>query len=766
MANPTFLDHLRGLRGYRSQIVHIEHLPAREPRFGRLDEPLPTPLAHALDRKGVRALFTHQAEAVNAVRRGENVVVSTSTASGKTLCYNLPVLEAILKDKGTRALYIFPTKALAQDQLRSLRELSEEALPLLRYDTFDGDTAQAKRSKIKKECQIVLTNPDMISMGILPNHSSWARFLAGLRYVVIDEAHVYRGIFGSHVANVIRRLRRLCQFYGANPQFICCSATIANPQELVSELVGADVTVVNDDGSPHGPKDFVFWNPPLLDEKSGARRSAHSEATALFTELVQANIRTIAFTKSRRVAEILLMYARDALRKVDPSLPDQIRAYRAGYRPEDRREIERMLFKGELIGVTATNALELGVDIGALDATVLTGYPGTIASTWQQSGRAGRTRDYSMSFLVGLDNPLDQYLMRHPDDFFRKIPEHALINPVNPHILSQHLLCAAYEMPLTQADEARFGGEHAFEPVMIELEQRGYLRYTGESWYYQGIDYPAQNVNIRSTSSHSFNIVDSSRPGYNVMETIDAELAFFQVHPGAIYLHQGEAYQVTQLDLYTHNAFVVPADVTHYTQARDITDVRIMQSLRSRSAATTDAFWGKVRVTTQVIGFRRKQQYTDAVLSDEPLDLPPQAYETMSLWFAIPPDFADPLRAKGYDIAGSLHAIEHAAIGLLPLYAMCDRNDIGGLSIMIHPDTAGMAVFIYDGPPGGVGISEKGFEMLPQLWRGVLQLLRECPCEDGCPSCTHSPKCGNNNEPLDKAGATMLLALLLGESIK
>jgi len=762
MNTQTFLDHIRNEHFYRGQIIHVEHLPAREARYGQLDRPLPPALAQALARKGAHNLYTHQAQAVNAVRRGENIVVATSTASGKTLCYNLPVLEAIIKDRRTRALYIFPTKALAQDQLRSLRELSQDALPLLRYDTFDGDTPPSRRSRIKKECNIILTNPDMLSMGILPNHSSWARFLAQLRYVVIDEAHVYRGVFGSHVANVIRRLRRLCHFYGADPQFICCSATIANPGELVGELTAADVTVIDDDGSPHGPKDFIFWNPPLLDDHSGSRRSAHSEATALFTQLVQSNIRTIAFTKTRRVAELLLIYARQALQKVDPSLAERIRAYRAGYRPEDRRQIERLLFGGELLGVTATNALELGVDIGSLDATILTGYPGTIASTWQQAGRSGRSRDYSLSFLIGLDNPLDQYLMRHPDEFFRKIPEHALINPTNPHILGQHLLCAAYEMPLNHDDEARFGGQAAYIPVMIELEKRGLLTYANDRWYYTGMDYPAESVNIRSTSGHHFNIVDVSRPGYTVLETIDAEMAFFQVHPGAVYLHQGESYQVTQLDLYTRNAFVVPADVTYYTQARDITDVRIIQSLRSRSAGTTDAFWGKVRVTTQVVGYRRKQQYTDTVLSDEPLDLPAQSYETMSLWFTISPDFAERLRAQGLDIAGSLHAIEHAAIGLLPLYAMCDRNDIGGLSTTIHPDTGGMVIFIYDGPPGGVGISEKGFDMLPQLWRATLQLLRECPCDDGCPSCVQSPKCGNNNEPLDKKGARLLLEMLLG----
>ncbi len=761
VSTQTFLDHLRGLPSYRGQVVHVERLPARPPRYGRLERPLPAPLTQALSRRGIGELYTHQAQAVSAVRRGENVVVSTSTASGKTLCYNLPVLEAMLKDRHARALYIFPTKALAQDQLRSLRELTEEAMPPLRYDTFDGDTPQGRRGRIKKESRIVLTNPDMLAVGILPNHTSWARFLASLRYVVIDEAHVYRGIFGSHVANVIRRLRRLCKFYGADPQFICCSATIANPQELVERLTGAGVTVISDDGSPHGPKDFVFWNPPLLDDVTGTRRSAHTEATHLFTELVRANIRNITFTKTRRVAELLLLYARESLQKEAPELAGRIRAYRAGYRPEDRRQIERELFGGHLIGVTATTALELGVDIGSLDATVLTGYPGTIASTWQQAGRSGRGTDYSMSFLVALDSPIDQYLMRHPQDFFARIPEHALINPTNPHILAQHLLCAAYEMPLTPEDEPLFGGEDGYVPVMIDLEKRGYLTYAGDRWFYAGMDYPAESVNIRSTSSRSYNIVDTSRPGYNVLETVDAEVAFFQVHPGAIYLHQGDSYIVTQLDLYTRNAYVVPTDVNYYTQARDLTDVRIIQSLRSRRLPTTDAYWGRVRVTTQVIGFRRKQQYTDTVLSDEPLDLPPQSYETAALWFAVPKEMGDALVAAGRDLAGAIHALEHASIGMLPLFAMCDRQDIGGLSMVVHPDTGVTTIFIYDGPPGGVGISEKGFEILPDLWQATLQLLRECSCQDGCPSCVHSPKCGNNNEPLDKAGARELLSMLL-----
>jgi len=772
MQPSVFLSHIQSLPGYRGQIVHVERIPARAPRYGRLERPLPPALADALRRRGIRDLYTHQAQAINAVRRGENVVVSTSTASGKTLCYNLPVLEAIIQDRQARALYLFPTKALAQDQLRSLRELTEDNLPGLKYGTFDGDTPQAQRGRIKKTASIVLSNPDMLSLGILPNHTAWARFFSNLKFVVIDEAHAYRGVFGSHVANVIRRLRRVARFYGANPQFICCSATIANPQEHVARLIGLPVTVVDDDGSPHGPKEFVFWNPPFLDEARSARKSANTEATLLFTELVQAGIRNITFAKTRKLAELILLYARDSLAKDAPELVPRIAAYRAGYRPEDRRQIERALFNGQLVGVTATNALELGVDIGDLDATVLTGYPGTVASTWQQAGRAGRGREESLTVLIGLDGPLDQYIMRHPQEFLTRRIEHALIDPSNLYLLVKHLACAAYELPLSPEDEALFGGESAFEQAMVALERQGLLRYTGQPryitddemyrgqrWFYGGMDYPAEGVNIRSIAPDAYQVIDRSQ-GNAVLETVEASTAFFQIHPGAIYLHQGESYLITHLDLYTRNAYAVPTDVNYYTQTKDITDVRIIQSLKHQDLGSTHAYWGKVQVTTQVIGFRRKQQFTDTVLSEEPLDLPPQSYETRALWFDIPPAAIERIGQAGLDLAGGLHAAEHAEIGLLPLLTMCDRNDIGGLSTIAHPDTGQPQIFIYDGFPGGVGISEKGFDLLPDLWRATLQTLNECPCEDGCPSCVQSPKCGNNNEPLDKQAAKVLLSVL------
>ncbi|HLB11510.1 MAG TPA: DEAD/DEAH box helicase, partial [Dehalococcoidia bacterium] len=438
----TFASHLRSLPEYRDQIVHLEHLPARVASYGRLGRTLHPALEATLAEVGAQPLYTHQVQALEAALAGRSVVVATGTASGKTLCYNAAFLQAFLEQPRGRALYVFPTKALAQDQLRSLRALAARCCPNLYADVFDGDTPQPLRGRIKKAAHVVLTNPDMLHLGILPNHTSWASLFRNLRYVVIDEAHVYRGVFGSHVADVIRRLRRICRLYGSSPQFILCSATIANPGEHVQRLIGLPVDVVEDDGAPRGAKDFIFWNPPLVDPSSGGRRSANTEATHLFTRMVRSGIRGINFTKTRKVAELVYMYARETLSREAPHLAGRIRPYRAGYLPEDRREIERGLFEGHLLGVTATNALELGVDIGDLEGTILTGYPGSIASTWQQAGRSGRSASTSsVSILIGLDNPLDQYLMRHPEAFFGKSPERALVNPGNPYILAEHLLC-------------------------------------------------------------------------------------------------------------------------------------------------------------------------------------------------------------------------------------------------------------------------------------------------------------------------------------
>ena len=754
----AFLHHLLTLSDYKQQIAHIQLIPPHEATFGELDKPLHPALQSCLESLGISSLYIHQAKAINAVRCGKNAMVATASASGKTLCYNLPVLEAILHDPSSRALYLFPTKALAQDQLRSLKELAcPELVSPGCCATFDGDTPQSERGEIKRKAKVVLTNPDMLHLGILPNHKSWSRLFRSLKYVVIDEAHIYRGVFGSHVANILRRLRRLCASYGSKPQFICCSATIANPKEHAEKLVGLPYEVISEDGSPHGGKSFVFWNPPLVDETGVGRHSSNSEATFLFTELIRNDIRSLVFTRTRKLTELIYIYSREQL---GSSLGRLIKPYRAGYLPEDRRQIERELFDGHLLGVVATTALELGIDIGDLETTVLVGYPGSISSAWQQAGRSGRGSGDSLSFLIAQDNPLDQYFMHHPELFFQKNFENALINPENINILKPHLLCAAWEQPLSDSDGTFFGG--AFDRTISELEEEGKLRRGNGRWYLSPkIAHPAQEINIRSTSGENYAVIDASI-GYELMETVEASVAFFQIHPGAIYLHQGESYLVQKLDIENRVAVVTPTDVSYYTQTKELTDIKILKTERERNCSGIKVCLGVVEVTNTVVGFKKKAQFTEEVIGEEPLDLPPQRFLTQALWFDLPEAAVEQVAEAGLDFAGGLHALEHAAIAMLPLFALCDRNDIGGVSTPFQADTGKAQIFIYDAYPGGIGIVEKGFEIIEELWSATLQAIEECPCQEGCPSCIQSPKCGNNNEPLDKKAALILIRGLLG----
>ncbi len=763
MDTSAFLHHLTAQPTYSGQMAHIEHISRREAKCADLDKPLEAGLQDCLSEHGLLPLYTHQTEALNFAREGRNVMVATSSASGKTLCYNVPVMEAILTEPRSCALYLFPTKALAQDQLRSLRELFHpRLLQTGDFATFDGDTPQVERADIRRRARVILTNPDMLHLGILPNHQQWSRLLRRLRYVVVDEAHTYRGVFGSHVAGVMRRLRRLCQFYGSNPQFIFCSATIANPGEHAQKLVGLPFTVVDNDGSPRGGREFVFWNPPIIDEAKSVRRSANSEAASLFAELVSQDIRSLTFVRTRQLTEVIYNYTRQKLAEISSALVKKIKPYRAGYLPEERRKIEQELFGGELIGVVATTALELGIDIGDLEATVLTGYPGSIASTWQQVGRSGRGKNKSLSFLIGLDNPLDQYFMRHPDSFFGKSFENALVNPDNPYILRAHMLCAAWELPLTAEDEEVFGSALAGERT--GLGEQGLLRERRGKWYLSpAIAYPAQGINIRSTSGENFAIIDTSTG--SLLETIEASVALFQIFPGAIYLHQGESYLVEELDLAARTAYARPVTVNYYTQDKEITDLHILRVIRDKSCQKTRVYLGEVEVTTRVVGFKKKAQFTEEVIGEEPLDLPPQHFPTVALWFDLPPEVVRRLDKAQLDFAGGLHAAEHASISILPLFALCDRNDIGGVSTSLHPDTGKPQIFIYDAHPGGIGIAEKGFDLMEELWQTTLKAIKECPCEEGCPSCVQSPKCGNNNKPLDKKAAQLLLEGLLSKRI-
>jgi DEAD/DEAH box helicase domain-containing protein len=822
MDTVTFLKQIKKLPGYQDQVVHVERIPTRRARYGKLDRPVSPALASALRRNSFHRLFTHQAQAINAVRAGNHVILSTGTASGKTLAYNVPVLEALLEDGQARALYLFPTKALAHDQLRSLRELARGGWQDRRFATYDGDTARSARARLRREASVLLTNPDMLHLGILPNHTLWADFFANLRFVVLDEAHVYRGVFGSHVGCVLRRLWRVCARYGSAPQIIACSATIANPGEHLHRLSGVEPVVVEEDGAPRGARDFVLWNPPFADRAKTSRRSANIETARLFAHLVQAGVRTIAFSRARRVAELILLYARRILEDDGPpgggqaNLADRVRAYRAGYRPEQRREIERGLRPGGgLLGVTATSALELGIDIGDLDASLLVGYPGTIASLWQQAGRAGRGTRRALTVLIALDDPLDQYFMRYPGDLFGRPHEHALIDPANPYILEMHLPCAAHEIPLSRGseeggepyaaaavparaprraipgrrrraavpasklsrpqpllpaglaqgdDEALFGV--GFVPAMIALENTGELEYRagagGDRWVPCAGAYPAEKVSLRALAGSRVALLDAAQ-NYRMLEEIEGTSALYRVHPGAIYLHQGESFRVRELDLAAGHAIVEPVQVHYYTQPREINDVCIVRPVAHKRVGGASATLGEVRVTQQVIGYRRVQQFREEVLGVEDLDLPAQTFETVALWWEVSPDVLTQIKRRRLDAVGGLHAVEHAAIGLLPLFAMCDRWDIGGLSTPHHPDTATALVFIYDAFPGGVGIAEKGFDLLGDLWRATYEAIRDCPCEGGCPSCIQSPKCGNNNEPLDKeAGERILAALLKG----
>jgi DEAD/DEAH box helicase domain-containing protein len=748
------LQDLKKRPGYAGQLVHERFIPPRKARYADLRPALPAALQQALAAQGIRRLYSHQVAAIDRVRGRQHVVVVTATASGKTLCYNLPVLESLLANRASRALYLFPTKALAQDQAAALGEFG---LPDLVCGTYDGDTPQPQRRRLRRDAHVVLTNPDMLHVGILPQHQRWAQFLARLRYVVIDDLHVYRGVFGSNVANILRRLRRICRLYGSDPVFICTSATIANPQEFAGALLGVPVSVVEDDGSPSGPRWVTLWNPPVIDPARSRRRSAYSEASALFTELIRRGVRTITFTQARKITELVYRYARTQLEQDAPALAGRISPYRAGYLAEERRAIEQRLFNGDLLGVVSTSALELGIDVGELDAALLVGYPGTIASTWQRAGRAGRRTGEALVMLIALEDALDQYLMRKPDYLFARPVEHAVIDPENPYILAGHLRCAAMEAPLGEDDRQIFGDQ---TPAIAGLlAERGDLVPRLAKWYWAKQTYPAGDVEVRSVGGNAFRIVDTSRN--RLIGTVEGARAFEQVHPGAIYLHQGESYQVRHLDVLRRTASVTPAGGDYYTQARSTTDLDILGVIKQRAWGTTTAFFGEVEVNTQVVSFARKRLFSEEVLGEEPLELPEQRLPTAAVWFTIPAQLEADVRRRGLDLAGGIHALEHAAIGLLPLFAMCDRWDLGGVSYPVYPELGGPAIFIYEGHPGGVGITEKGYVLLDDLMHATLETIEACPCEGGCPSCIQSPKCGNLNEPLDKTAAVVLLKGLL-----
>jgi DEAD/DEAH box helicase domain-containing protein len=728
------------------EVAYVTTEPARRPRVA----PLPRDLEPRVrEQLGVDALYMHQLAAWEATRRGENVIVTTGTASGKTLAFNLPVLDELAREPKSRALYLYPTKALAQDQLRTLQALK---VPKVRAAIYDGDTETERRWQIRKWANLILTNPDMLHVGVLPHHDRWGDVLQNLRYVVVDEAHVYRGVFGSHVANVLRRLRRAAAIYGAEPQFVLASATIANPGELAHRLLGVDATVIGSDAAPRAERTILLWNPPLLDEELGARASALGDASRLLATFAQRGLRTICFAKSRKAAELIHRFA--VQRLDDPELRARLAPYRAGYTPAQRREIERRLVEGDLLGVSATDALELGIDIGLLDCAISVGFPGTVASLRQQWGRAGR-RGHGLAVLIASEDALDQYFMREPETLLNRRVEAAILDHANPRVLDGHVRAAAFEAPIDDADRATLG-DVALERAAVLPE----LQHTRRGYVWAGKDYPAARIPLRSASPDAFTVVDIASG--TLLGLVEIARAYSTIHEGAVYLHFGETYLVRELDLVGRRALVEPFSGDWYTQVKKETMTEIAEPLRTERRLGMDVTFGRVLVTEQVVAYQRKSIRDQATIDLNPLDLPQTEFETEAVWY-----LPEPAHLRGLEhepqLLGTLHAAEHAMIAILPLWAMCDRWDIGGLSTNIHPQTGRPTIFVYDGHSGGVGITERGFDVFESWVEDTAKMLAGCPCERGCPSCVQSPKCGNLNEPLDKQGALTLLRRLLAD---
>lgn len=717
-----------------SPVRAIRHIPAREGEFEDIPESVAEPLRKALIERGISRLYSHQAESFRLIEQGKDVVIVTPTASGKTLCYNLPVLNLLLNDPGARALYLFPTKALGEDQLHELHGAIEYIGADLKAFTYDGDTPQDARRAIRERANVVMTNPDMLHSGILPHHTKWAKLFENLKYFIIDELHYYRGVYGSHLANLVRRLMRLCEFYGSKPQFICCSATIANPKELAEAVCQRPFDLVEKNGAPAGEKFFVLYNPPVVNRQLGIRRSYLHETRRIALDCIERGQQTLVFANNRLATEILVTYLKDAVEKGQvPS--GTIRGYRGGYLPKERREIERKLRSGEIRGVVATNALELGVDIGSLDAVVLAGYPGTIASTWQRSGRAGRRQNTSLAVMVASSAPLDQFMVEHPEYFFGRPPENAVINADNTEILINHLKCAAFELPIK--DDEKFG-PHETKGLAEFLAELGFLNHSAGAWHWTHDSYPADAVSLRAVTSDNFVVIDTTSSN-EVIAEVSFPIALVSLHEKAIYLHEAKQYQVEKFDYEQRKAYVRRVDCDYFTDAIDYTQVKVLEQFDERPVQLAKACHGDVRVNRQIVGFKKVKFYTLENVGAGNLSMPEQEMHTTSWWMHFPQTFLDQLPdTTPSERANGLAGLGNALRAVAAMLVMCDPRDIG---ISITEEIAGglMAwepnLYLYDTYPGGIGQSLPIFNTTSRLLSGALELMEECPCEAGCPSC-------------------------------
>lgn len=763
-APDALLAHLASVGDREQRLTHVERLAPREGRTGVWPPWLHPRLRDALALQGISAPWQHQVDVAELVHAGQSTVISTGTASGKSLAYLLPSVHEVLTsrdeglERGATVLYLSPTKALAADQRRRIDELAVDGL---RVATYDGDTPSEQREWVRNYANIVLTNPDMLHHSMLPGHARWASFLRRLRYVVIDELHHYRGLFGAHVAAVIRRLRRIAARYGADPTFVLASATASDPAVTAERLTGVPCTAVTDDSSPRGEMVFALWEPPLTDlhgeQGAPVRRTAAAEVAALLTDLVIDDVRTLAFVRSRRGAEVVALLTRHALEEIDPELARTVAAYRAGFLPEERRLLEQRLTTGDLRGVAATSALELGIDVSGLDAILLAGWPGTRASLWQQAGRAGRSGQGALAILVARDDPLDTYLVHHPDAIFGQPVEATVFDPHNPYVLGPHLAAAAAELPLVEDDLALFGDG---TPELLDaLVERGWLRRRNTGWFWTKRERATDLADLRGIGGTPVRVVESTTG--RVLGTVDPGSSHTTVHAGAVYVHQGATYVVRSLDLDDSVALADAANPDYSTSARELTEIRVLDTERRSPLGHAALHFGTVEVTRQVVSFLRRRIATGEVLGEDLLDLPPRTLRTRAVWWTLAESAAASVGVDAADLPGALHAAEHASIGLLPLFATCDRWDIGGVSTAHHADTGQPTVFVYDGVAGGAGFAEHGFSAAERWLSSTRHTIADCECPDGCPSCVQSPKCGNGNDPLDKAAALRLLTLLV-----